>query len=73
MRYRASAPRTIPQRARRSPIVLRRGLHDFAVAVWREDADGVPVYEVVEEDIRERPVAAAVARQKKPPAGKRTR
>jgi hypothetical protein len=34
-----------------------------AVAVWREDEDGEPVYEIVRRDIREVMVAATLARK----------
>ena len=47
---------------RRPAIILQLEPHKYAVAVWRRDEDGSPVYEIVHEDIREVKVAATLAR-----------
>jgi hypothetical protein len=57
---RKNAPQ--PPADRRPAIVLQLEPHKFAVAVWRRDEDGSPVYEIVHEDIREVKVAATLAR-----------
>jgi hypothetical protein len=35
------------------PIILRLGPHEYAVAVWRDDEEGEPVYEIIHRDIRD--------------------
>jgi len=59
-------PRKTPDRARDQPrrpaIILEIEPHKYAVAVWRRDEDGEPVYEILHRDIRELKVAATLAR-----------
>ena len=58
---RKNAPQP-PADRRRPAIVLQLEPHKFAVAVWRWDEEGVAVYAIVNEDIREVKLAATLAR-----------
>jgi hypothetical protein len=49
-------------------VILRLGPNKFAVAVWRGDESGEPVYEIAHEDIRDVSVAATIARAAEAPA-----
>ena len=52
-----------PTRAPQHPaIILQVEPHRYAVAVWRRDENGEPVYEILHENIRELTVAATMAR-----------
>jgi hypothetical protein len=46
----------------RPAIILETEPHKYAVAVWRREQDGEPVYEILHRDIRELKVAATLAR-----------
>jgi len=56
-------PATAPVAPRRGPIVVRLGARDFAVAAWVRDEGGVPLYRIVQRDIKAESVAATLARQ----------
>lgn len=63
--YSPDVPRkkpTPPADSQRPAIVLQLEPHRYAVAVWRRDEDGEPVYELVHDDIREVKIAATLAR-----------
>lgn len=67
MVYPSGVPRKTPDRARDQParrpaIILELEPHKYAVAVWRRDEAGEPVYEILHENIRELKVAATLAR-----------
>ena len=65
MVYAPGVPRkkSEPARAPRHPaIILRLEPHRYAVAVWRRDEDGEPVYEILHDNIREVKIAATLAR-----------
>jgi hypothetical protein len=49
------------------PIVLRRGPRDFAVAVWKQDMNGQPVYEILHDQIRDARFAATIAKEEREP------
>jgi hypothetical protein len=46
----------------RPAIVLQLEPHRYAVAVWRRDEDGEPVYEILHDNVREVKIAATLAR-----------
>jgi hypothetical protein len=54
---------TAPAAARPGAIILQLELHKYAVALWRRDEDGEPVYEIVHENIREVSIAVMLARK----------
>jgi hypothetical protein len=67
MVYASGVPRKTPARAQAQPhrhpaIILEIEPHKYAVAVWRRDEGGEPVYEILHRDIREVKVAATLAR-----------
>jgi hypothetical protein len=66
MVYASGVPRKTPTRAHEPPrhpaIVLRLEPHRYAVAVWRRDEEGEPVYEILHDNIREVKIAATLAR-----------
>ena len=60
--YPSGVPRkTSPAPHKRPAIVPELEPHKYAVAVWRRDEDGEPVYEILHESIRELKVAATLA------------
>jgi hypothetical protein len=54
----ADPPSKVP-----AAIILQFEPRKYAVAVWRRDEDGVPVYEIVQENIRDARVAVTLARE----------
>ena len=69
--YSPGVPRKTPTPDRRPAIVLQLEPHEYAVAVWRRDEDGEPVYEILHENIREVTVAATLARAAEAEAAER--
>ncbi len=66
MVYASGVPRKTPTRAHEQPrhhaIVLQPEPRRYAVAVWRRDEEGEPVYEILHDNIREVKIAATLAR-----------
>jgi hypothetical protein len=51
-----------PRPHRPRTIVLQLEPHKYAVAIWRREEDGEPIYEIVFENIRDARVAVTMAR-----------